>query len=208
MKRYILPFASGIGVAGLVLIALSTFGVFSRASSVVSPAASAAPRPAIAKAAPAPAPSGLLSQISALTSLPAAPQSAAARISDVADGANRIVASSVRQASPEIILARRSDGYPCLATPSFSGCFRAWFSGGVDFHSSYVRQTDNPASAFNLTVAGVAADGVSAITFTLADGTSVPVAVKNNVFSTTVNGGLATPAVTGYRIAGQQYTMQ
>jgi hypothetical protein len=160
-------------------------------------------------------PEDVMKHVSALRSL--APMSSVERAQvddrfrDLTDDTQavpaRVDVAIARKAGEGVYIALRSDGFPCLVTRIFSVCFWATLAGGVTLSPSAVRAAGPHKDLWDLTVSGLAVDGVKHVDLVFKDGSSLGADVANNVFDVrTVTDQDATDIV-GYRVDGTSFTL-
>jgi hypothetical protein len=132
------------------------------------------------------------------------------RFGDLTDDTQAITArvdpATARRAKEGVYVALRSDGFPCLVTPIFAGCFRATTAGGVTVTPSWVRAEGPHKDLWDMTVTGLAVDGVKHVDLVFRNGSSIPADVVNNVFDVRTVGDRAATDIVGYRVDGTSFT--
>jgi hypothetical protein len=150
--------------------------------------------------------------LASLSVLKSGPQASASELSEVAplfseltdrtqSPAAMVDPSSIRRAGQGSYVAIRSDGIPCLSQHTTLECFTAFEPGGVATSLSDGRVQDSEVAPFEITINGIAVDGVSTVSFHLNDGVSVNASVSNNTFSATIPGHTVND-LSGYTVTG------
>jgi len=94
--------------------------------------------------------------------------------------------SSVRRTGSGSFTAVRSDGLPCLSQRSALVCFTAFEPGGIGTSLRDGRVQDSENAPFEVSIDGIAEDGITTVSFNLRDGSSAQANLANNAFSLTI----------------------
>lgn len=165
IRQIVLGSVGGAAVAIAAVVAVTALAAPSAPQSVWGPAAT-----------------DITGQFAALddASLPAAPAAITSDFADIHAGIG-----TARQVGDNAYLASYDGGVCVVFEPGLSGC-TDHLDQGVWLLSYMIRAYDSDTAPFNVNLFGVAEDGVSSITFSLADGATTSVPVVNNAFRTTL----------------------
>jgi hypothetical protein len=215
MTRILISGALGVLAALSVVGGLVLVGSTRTATEAVAPAAKASASNVPAGVSENSRSADLLASISSLRDLPVMPdnelRALRPRLEQLRDPGQEpsasVVADSAREPVDGVYVARRTDDLPCLVTSKISSCFTAFLDGGIAIAPSSVRASDDPSAAWDITISGIAVDGVKSVEILFADGGADVLEVVNNVFHSKTRGRYSAGDIVGYKVAGTEYSL-